>query len=51
MTAKDEVRVLLVLLAMAAALWLAVQVFAGPAVDPEEPGLARDRAVAAPAPR
>ncbi len=50
MTAKDEMRVLLVLLAMAAALWLAVQVFAGPAVDPEEPGPAQGGAVVTAAP-
>jgi hypothetical protein len=47
MTAKDEVRVLLVLLAMAAALWLAAQVVAGPEADPEEPSPAQGGAVVA----
>ena len=38
MTTDDEPRVLLVLLALATALWLAGQILAAPEMDPENHG-------------
>jgi hypothetical protein len=38
MTTDDEPRVLLVLLALAIALWLAGQILATSGMDPKEPG-------------